>query len=164
MSVRIERIELPGIGFRDDIVTADGRHVGVITYRDGRRDVVLYERNDPDTAIESVTLNAAEADALAELLGQTTLLGQIADLGSGAMGLFTERLVLPSDSRFLEQPLGATQARTKTGVSIVAICRGDQVITSPTPAEVMHAHDVLIAVGTRSGLDALERLLAKNAL
>ena len=125
---------------------------------------MLYERNDPDTAIESVSLSPAEADALAELLGHTTLLGQIADLGSGAMGLYTERLLLPSDSRFREQPLGATQARTKTGVSIVAICRGEEVVASPTPTEVLHADDVLIAVGTRAGLDALERILAKNAL
>jgi len=164
MTVRIERIELPGIGFRDDIVTAEGRHVGVITHRDGHRDVVLYERDDPDTAIESVALNSHEADALAGLLGQTALVGHIADLGAGTMGLFTERLLLPHDSRFLDQPLGATEARTKTGVSIVAICRGDGVIASPTPQETLRKEDVLIAVGTRRGLDSLEKILAKNSL
>lgn len=162
--MRIERIELPGIGFRDDIVTAEGRHIGVITHRDGHRDVVLYERNDPDTAIESVALNEHEADALATLLGHTALVAQIADLGVGSMGLFTERLVLPSDSRFLNHRLGDTEARTKTGVSIVAICRGENVVASPTPAELLLANDVLIAVGTRTGLDALEQILAKNAL
>ncbi len=164
MSVRVEHIELPGIGFRNDLVTKSGRHIGIITYRDGSREVVLYEPDDPDTAIESVTVTQPEADALAELLGQTTLIGQIEDLHTGTIGLFTEHLLMPIDSRYLDKPLGETKARTKTGVSIVAILRGEAVIPSPTPDEVLITGDRLVAVGTRAGLDALETLLQKNKL
>jgi TrkA domain protein len=59
-------------------------------------------------------------------------------------------------------PLSATKARTKTGCSIVAILRGESVIPSPAAEEVLLADDILIAVGTRLGLDKLEQILAQN--
>ena len=162
MGVRIEKIDLPGIGVRHDMVTKGGRHVGVISYRDGRRELAFYAPDDPDTVLASVDLDDEDSDALSELLGHTTLLSQINDLGSGALGLFTEQLILPLDSRYLNGPLGDTAARTKTGVSIVAILRGDSVVPSPAPSELLLPDDVLIAVGTRKGLDKLEALLAHD--
>jgi len=162
MGVRIEKIDLPGIGIRHDIVTKLNRHIGVLNYRDGRRELAFYDSEDPDTVLEAVELNAAESDALADLLGHTALLSQISDLGSGALGLFTEQLILPADSRYLDQPLSATKARTKTGCSIVAILRGEAVVPSPAAEEILLAEDILIAVGTRSGLDKLEQILAQN--
>lgn len=62
----------------------------------------------------------------------------------------------------MNRPLGDTQARTRTGVSIVAILRGQNVIPSPTPQEVLRDDDVVVAVGTREGLDALDKLLAHS--
>lgn len=162
MGVRIEKIDLPGIGIRHDIVTKLGRHIGVLNYRDGRRELALYDSEDPDTVLEAVELSTDEADSLADLLGHTALLSQIADLGSGSLGLFTEQMILPTDSRFLDKPLGDTKARTKTGCSIVAILRGESVIPSPEPVEVLLDHDILIAVGTRTGLEKLEQILAQN--
>jgi TrkA domain protein len=162
MSVRIEKIELPGIGVRHDVVTAEGRHIGVLNYRDGQREVALYDPEDPDCIIESVLLTGDEAEAMADLLGHTALLSQLSGLGAGMAGLFTEQIVLPSDSRFVDRPLGDTQARTKTGVSIVAIVRGTEVIPSPAPTEVLRLDDVIVSVGTRDGLDALDKLLAHS--
>lgn len=162
MGVRIEKIDLPGIGIRHDIVTKLGRHIGVLNYRDGRRELAFYDSEDPDTVLEAVELNTDEADALADLLGHTALLGQISDLGSGGLGLFTEQLIMPTDSRYLDLPLGETKARTKTRCSIVAILRGDDVVPSPTPEEVLLAGDILIAVGTRAGLEKLEQILAQS--
>ena len=162
MGVRIEKIDLPGIGIRHDIVTKLGRHIGVLNYRDGRRELAFYDSEDPDTVLEAVELTGDEADALADLLGHTALLSQISDLGSGALGLYTEQLILPADSRYLDHPLAETKARTKTGCSIVAILRGESVVPSPEPSEVLLADDILIAVGTRTGLDKLEQILAQN--
>ena len=52
------------------------------------------------------------------------------------------------------------RARTRTHSSIVAIVRDGQLIPSPTPSDVLRAGDVIVAVGTRKGLDVLARLLA----
>jgi TrkA domain protein len=44
----------------------------------------------------------------------------------------------------------------------VAIVRDRQVIASPTPSEPLRAGDVIVAVGTREGLDGVSRLLANG--
>lgn len=164
MGVRIEKIDLPGVGIRHDMVTKHGRHVGVLKYRDGRRELAFYDPEDPDTVLDSIELDDDESDALSDLLGHTALLSQITDFGSGALGLYTDQLILPTDSRYLDLTLGDTQARTKTGVSIVAILRGNKVIASPEAFEILRQDDVFVAVGTRAGLDKLEALLAHTAV
>jgi TrkA domain protein len=162
MGVRIEKIDLPGIGVRHDVVTSSGRHIGVLSYRSGERELAVYDKADPDAIVASVPLTGDESAALSELLGHAALLSQIAGLGGGMIGLFTEQMQLPSDSRYLGRPLGDTKARTKTGVSIVAILRGKSVIPSPTPQEILELDDLIVAVGTREGLDALDKLLAHS--
>lgn len=162
MGVRIEKIDLPGIGVRHDVVTQAGHRIGCLSYRDGGREVALYDPEDPDAILGSIELTTDEAAALSDLLGHAALLSQLSDLGAGNIGLFTEQLVLPADSRFIDRPLGDTQARTKTGASIVAVLRGKDVIPSPTPQEILRMDDMIVAVGTREGLDALDRLLAHS--
>lgn len=162
MGVRIERSEIAGIGVRHDVVTKSGQRVGVLIYRDDRRELAMYEANDPDAIAHSVSLTGSEAEAVADLLGHTAILSQLSELGSDVVGLFTEHLILPADSKYLDGPLGDTKARTRTGVSIVAIVRGTEVIASPTPDNRLEIDDVLVAVGTRKGLDDLVNILAKT--
>ncbi|MFI7215308.1 potassium transporter TrkA [Micromonospora maritima] len=65
----VERTTLPGVGVRHAFTTEQGRRIAVIEYRvGGRRDVVHDDPTDPDRMI-GVTLTAAEASALATLLG-----------------------------------------------------------------------------------------------
>jgi TrkA domain protein len=160
MGVRIEKVDLPGIGVRHDVVTQEGQRIGCVSYRDGKREVALYDPEDPDSIKGSVSLNGDEAAALSDLLGHAALLSQLSDLGAEKIGLFTEQLILPADSRYIDKPLGETKARTKTGASIVAILRGKDVIPSPTPSDILRMDDLIVAVGTREGLDALDKLLA----
>ena len=163
MSVRIERVELPGIGARYDIVTAGGRRVSVVTHRNGERDLALYDADDPDASTDSIPLTDQEAAALADVLGGSVMLGQLAGLTAQAAGLFTEHLQLPADSRYVNRALGETKARTRTGVSIVAIVRDGGVIASPTPDQTLAAADSLVAVGTRRGLDDLADLISDSS-
>ncbi|CAN5224650.1 cation:proton antiporter regulatory subunit [soil metagenome] len=160
MSVRIEKVDLPGIGVRHDLLTEAGRRVSVVSYRDGARDLALFGVEDPDSSSESIPLSDDEAAALADLLGSSVTVSRLTSLTGDTAGLFTEQLQLPVDSPYLNRPLGDTKARTRTRVSIVAIVRSGGVIPSPTPAEIFRPGDVIVAVGIREGLDALGRLLA----
>lgn len=162
MGVQIERTDLPGIGFRDDILTKSGERIGILTYRNGGHDLVMYSADDPDSTAGQVTLTDAESNVLAELLGHAVLLQQLSQVGGGVAGLFTEHLALPSDSQCVGKPLGDTKLRTRTSVSIVAIVRESSVIPSPTPDDILEASDVLVAVGTRKGLDAAVKILANS--
>jgi TrkA domain protein len=49
--------------------------------------------------------------------------------------------------------------RTRTGASIVAIVREDQVLPSPGPAEILRSGDVLVVIGTEDGLAAVARIV-----
>ncbi len=46
--MEIEETKLPGIGLRHDFVTHAGRRLGVVSHRDGERDLVVYDPADPD--------------------------------------------------------------------------------------------------------------------
>jgi TrkA domain protein len=162
MGVRIEKIDLPGIGVRHDLVTARGRRIGVVTYRDGTRELSIFDIEDPDACAFSIPMTDAEAATLSDILGASFMLSKLTELTDEAAGLFTEHLLVPTDSNYAGRPLGATKARSRTGASIVAIVRDKQVIASPTPHDVIEAGDSLVAVGTRQGLDSLAEVIASS--
>jgi TrkA domain protein len=66
--VIIERVALPGIGVCHTATTGRRQRVGVVSHLTGRRDLVIYDPDDPDRAAYAVVLDAAEADHLADLL------------------------------------------------------------------------------------------------
>ncbi|MEJ3405104.1 cation:proton antiporter regulatory subunit [Rathayibacter sp. YIM 133350] len=162
MGVRIEKVELPGIGLRHDLVTESGRRLSVVTYRDGERNLGIFDVDDPDACRDSIPITEDEAEAIADLLGTSVAISRITRLSDDVAGLYTEQLELGSASPFINRPLGDTKTRTRTHVSIVAITRDGAVIPSPTPEEVLRPGDVIVAVGTREGLDAAGRLIANG--
>ena len=74
----IDETELPGIGVRREFTTRDGTRLGVITNRTGRRDLLLYDRDDPDVCRSVVPLDERDSDVLADLLGAARVVGDAA--------------------------------------------------------------------------------------
>jgi len=162
MGVRIERTDLPGIGVRNDILTEAGRRISVITYRNGERDIAIFDVDDPDACEDSIALTDDEATSIGELLGASVTLSRLTGLGENATGLYTEEITLPASSGFVSRPMGDMKARTLTGSSIVAIARDGQVIPSPGPETRLESGDTIVAVGTRKGLDALVDIIDRG--
>jgi TrkA domain protein len=156
--MQIEETTLPGVGLRHDFTTKAGRQLGVVTHRTGRRDLLIYDREDPDTCQEVVQLTDEEADALGELLGGSRVVEHLAHLQQ-VEGLAIDWLPIRQGSAFDGGTIADTQARTRTGVSIVAILRDDSAIPAPTPDVRLQAGDTLVVVGTAEGVKALTRLL-----
>ena len=150
---------LPGVGVRYEFTTSKGSHLGVIAYRDGKVDLVAYDADDPDSCHEMAQLTRAEAEAIAELLGAPRITERLADLSREVPGLVATQIDLPDTSPYNGGTLGDTKCRTRTGCSIVAIVRGDQVVSAPGPQEPLRAADVLVVTGTEEGVVALRRLL-----
>ncbi len=158
--VRVEQIDLPGIGIRHDLVTASGRRLGVVSHRNGRRDLVLYDPDDPDACTANIPLTDDEAEALADILGASLMLSQLSGLRDQAAGLLTEQISIPAGSPYVNRRLGDTKARTRTSASIVAVLRAREVIASPDPTFRFEAGDAVVVVGTRKGLDGVAAILA----
>jgi TrkA domain protein len=157
--MEIQETALPGVGLRHDFTTRAGRQLGVVSYRTGRRDLLLYDRADPDSTQEVIRLTQGEADTLADLLGAARLTGRLAELQQRIEGLAIDWLPIRPDSPYASRAIADTQARTRTGVSIVAILHGDRAIPAPTPDARLEPGDTLVVVGTTKGVKDLGALL-----
>ncbi|MGG7569259.1 cation:proton antiporter regulatory subunit [Streptomyces sirii] len=125
--------------------------------RTGDFELVVYKAEDPDAARTVLQLNTEEADTVAEILGAPRIAERFADLTKKVPGLLSGQVEVRADSPYDGQTLGSTRARTRTGASIVAIVRGNNVIASPTPQETLRRGDILVVIGTREGIAGVEQ-------
>lgn len=65
----IESTHLPGVGDRRDFVTEAGDRIGIVTHRDGRHELVIYGRDDPDRCVAVIRLSEEDLRQLVELSG-----------------------------------------------------------------------------------------------
>jgi TrkA domain protein len=158
-TVEVEATALPGIGVRHSFQTRQGRQLGVVSHRSGRRELLVYDPDDPDACSEVVPLSDEEADALAELLGAPRIVEKLAAIREVA-GLVTEQLPIAAGSPYAGRTLCDTAARTRTGASIVAVLRPGQAIPSPGPGFRFQAGDVVVVVGTPEGVEQVAEILA----
>lgn len=150
----VEETKLPGLGIRYEFLTGRGSRVGVIHHRTGRRELLLYDQADPDTVRNVIALDPDDCRTLAELLGGSRVAEQLEHLQQ-VEGLAIDWLPIPSNSPFAGATIGDTEARRRTGVSIVAVLRGDQAFPAPGPDHPLEAGDTLLVVGTPRGIEAL---------
>ncbi len=153
---------LPGVGVRYEFTTRSGSRLGLVSRRDGKVDVVVYDNEDPDVCTELVTLTPAEAETVAEILGAPRITERFADLTREIPGLSAAQLAVAADSRYAGRSLGDTKARTRTGASIVAVVRGLEVVASPGPEEVLQAGDILVVIGTDDGITGVREILTRR--
>ena len=153
---------LPSIGVRYEFTSHDGERIGIIARRSGDFDVVRYARDDPDQAQPIFRFTDEEADAVAQILGAPRIAERFTELTREVPGLEAGQVHIRPGSPFADRPLGDTRARTRTGASIVAIVRNEVVLASPGPAEILHADDVLVVVGTESGIAKVVQLVDKG--
>ncbi len=159
----IRETKLPGVGTVHDFECRSGDRVGIISHHGDRREVVIYDRDDSDRVSESATMAADEARVLADLLGGTTILERLDDLRQDITGLAIDWLPISPHSAYEGKTIGDVALRTRTGVSIVALVRGDQPLPAPGPEEALLVGDTAVVVGTPEGIAAAAGLLATNA-
>ncbi|TMR23878.1 cation:proton antiporter regulatory subunit [Nonomuraea turkmeniaca] len=160
--MEVEQTALPGIGLRHDFTTRAGQRVGVVSHRTGRRDLVIYDEDDPDRACQTVKLNDEEADALVELLGAPRIVQRLNQLHQQVEGLVSVQLPIPPGSPYAGRPMGEARVRTRTGASIVAVVRGGRVFASPGPDFVFHEGDVVVVVGSEDSTAEVADILANG--
>ncbi|HEV7420093.1 MAG TPA: cation:proton antiporter regulatory subunit [Mycobacterium sp.] len=158
----VKEVLLPGVGLRFEFDNRDGDRIGVVVRRTGDFDIVVYPRDDPDRAREVFRLTDEEAEALAQILGAPRIAERFADLTREVPGLNAGQVAITAGSPFVDRPLGDTRARTRTGASIVAIVRDEEVLASPGPAETLRAGDVLVVIGTEDGIGGVEAIVANG--
>lgn len=155
----VQETPLPGVGVRFEFRTSSGRRVCVIHHRSGWREIAVGDERDPDAARSVLVLDEEDSRTLAELLGASQVARELADLQQRISGLAIDWLPLTADSPYAGKTIGDTRARTRTGVSIVALIRGDRPVPAPGPEADLQAGDTLVVVGTPRGIEQLSTIL-----
>lgn len=155
----IREVKLPGVGVRYEFETAAQRRIGVISHRTGLREIYVSRRHDPDESERVLELSPDDARTLAELLGATRVAQQLAELQQRIEGLVIDWLPVREDSPYAGRTIGDARIRTRTGVSVVAIVRGEDAVPAPGPEERLDSGDYLVVVGTARGVEDVVELL-----
>lgn len=141
--------DLPGVGKKHEVELDDGSRLVVVTHNTGKR--AVYRRPEPDADAEELF---ELSDALARRVG-TILEGayfqpvrseSIKTVLGGDTVL--EWVDVEADSPLAGRSLREADIRQRTGVSVLAVQRGDETITNPGGETQLEAGDTLIAVGT----------------
>lgn len=155
---QIQETILPGVGVRHEFTTAGGERLALLTHRTGRRDLAVYDVDDPDACRTVLHLSATDATALTELLGAS----QVSETVHAVQRLedvAIDWITVAEGAEVAGTTIGDGQFRTRTGASIVAIVRGGTTVPAPGPEVRLESGDVVVAVGTSDGLQRLRRLI-----
>ncbi len=155
----VTETQLPGVGVRHDFTTASGERIGVLSHRSGRRELVVYRRDDPDACLTTLHLSAEDTRTLAELLGATQVSEVLAAVQQRLEGVAIDWVTIPAQSPYAGSTIRRGEFRTRTGVSIVAVVRGETTFPAPGPDFSFEPGDVAVAVGTPRGLAQFATLL-----
>lgn len=156
---RIEETPLPGVGRRVEFTADDGRRIGVIHHRAGRRELFVCAPDDPDAVAMSLRLTDDESHALADALGGTTVVENLSDLEQSIEGLAIDWLSIEKGSSYSGNTIGDTRIRTRTGVSVVAVIRDQAAFPAPGPSFQLEDGDILVVVGTSDGIASVIDIL-----
>lgn len=150
--------DLPGVGTRYDFACRSGVQVGVIVRHSGRRELVVYDADDPDAVRVNLDLSPEDARTLGELLGGSRVVEQLDDVVGRVEGLALDWLVLPRS--LVPRTIGETELRSRTGVSVIALVREGVTVPAPGPDHELRPGDTIVVTGTTEGIGRAIDLLS----
>lgn len=125
-----------------------GEELVIVIHTTGERELFLFPCGAEEPCV-GILLNDSEAREVAMILGgaayEPTPLHQ-AELV--LKGLVLEWLTVSPDSPLASHTIAELQIRKRTGVSVIAIKRGEKIVPNPDPNEKLEIGDLLLLVGT----------------
>ncbi len=158
----VSETKLPGVGVRHEFTTERGEMVGVLVHHDGRREILVYDRNDPDACSTVVKLTHDDARTLNELLGATQVSEEVQEAQQVVGSQSITWISIIEGSEADGTTLGAGDYAARSGATVVAVIRGDQPIPSPGPDFALAGKDQVVAVGSSDDLGQLRALLLQR--
>ncbi|WP_418281288.1 cation:proton antiporter regulatory subunit [Halorubrum sp. DTA98] len=156
----VKESDLPGVGKKYEIEIGGGRWLVIITHNTGMRELHVKESEDADsekllelpdrlarmvgTILEGAYFQPVESDHVETLLTEGTLL---------------EWYAIEEDSPIVGETLESADIGKRTGITVVAIQRDDDVISAPGADETFEAGDTFVIVGDRESCHAFEDVL-----
>jgi TrkA domain protein len=158
----VSETKLPGIGVRYDFTTSSGSNIGVLVHRTGRRDLLVYSAQDPESCLFSLELDPSDARTLTELFGASKIAEELTAMQQDLAGLAIDWIRIDPDSEWAGKTMKEAAVHTTTGVSVVAVITGGDATAAPGADDVLAPGGVAVAVGTPEGLEAFTARVRKG--
>jgi TrkA domain protein len=160
----ISESNLPGVGRKFQIETADGDRLTIVIHDDGTRELYHFTHKDPDRVASVVTLTDSEARQVAGIIGGLTYVPKALPSAEIVLDdLLLQWYTIEPGSACIGKTIRDLQVRSLTGASIVSIIEPNRVKrTNPEADTVLNEGATLILAGDRRTITALKRLLAEG--
>jgi TrkA domain protein len=161
--MRVYESEVPGVGRKFELELSGGTHVVVVVHHDGRCE--LFRRDGSDADGEKILdLKGEQANRLGSILEGAYFESVDVDSLSVPLGeAIIEWVEVGPGSPVAGETLQQANVRSETGVSIIAIQRGEETVANPVPETTLEPGDLLVAVGTREEQAELVALVEGDA-
>jgi TrkA domain protein len=159
---RIEEVPLPGVGVRHEFETTAGERLGMVTHRGGRRELLLFDRGDPDACARTIALEEDDARALVEILGAAPVTRAVREVRQSLGALSIDWIPVVQGWPCAGKRLSDTGIRERAGVLVVGIVREEETIATPPPDTLLAVGDTLVVVGSDEAIARASALLSER--
>ena len=151
--------DVPGVGKKFEVDLDGGERLVLVLHHDGKRE--FFHKSDPDADAERLfTLSGQRAREVGAIIqGAYFQPVELSDVEVPLGDAIIEWVDVESGCSLEGQTLADANLRQRTGASVIAIRRGEETIPNPDPDDTFQSGDILVALGTREELDALEGLV-----
>lgn len=141
--------DVPGVGRKYELDLADGARAVVLLHHAGR--VEVFRRESPEADSEKVfDLTNGQANRLGSILeGAYFETVPTEELSVPLGDAIIEWVDIDGDSPVAGRTLGESQLRAETGVSVIAVQRGEETVPNPDAEFRVEPGDILVTLGTR---------------
>lgn len=152
--------DIPGVGRKFELDLTGDTALTVVLHHDGRCE--LFRRESAGADGEKILdLTSDQANKLGSILeGAYFEAVSVDDLTVPLGESFIEWVAVEADSPVEGESLESAAIRERTGVSVIAVQRGEETISNPDADFEMAAGDLLVTVGNREQQNDLVHLVA----
>lgn len=154
----LRSINLPGIGTKYELETEKKDIVAIFFLKNGNIQMYTLQHDCPTPSVAELT--SAEARRLGTILAGAIMEADSESVEIAFSALSDLRISIHTyiiGKQVAGKSLEELQIRARTGVTIIAVSRGDVNIINPSPSFVFNEGDTLVAIGESDQLKTFER-------
>ncbi|WP_019390913.1 cation:proton antiporter regulatory subunit [Priestia filamentosa] len=162
--MNIRESELPGIGYKFEIITKNQDKLVIVIHDDGRREIYHFDAEDYDEVLSSSTFNDSESRQIAGILGGMAYKPKDLETIDFAFDdVIIEWYKVEPNAPAVNKTIGEIDIRNNFGVTVIAIKKKKTKKShNPGPDTVIEVGDTLVISGERSQLKELISKLLSN--
>lgn len=159
----IYETEVPGVGHKFELELDGEERLIVLIHHDGKREVYRRPGENQDSQ-KLFSLTGKRARQLGSILEGAHFQPIEMDKIQVPLGeAIIEWVDIGSSSPLVGQTLRDANIRERSGVSVIAIQRGDETMSNPTPETTIGADDILVTLGSRDEQQTFSKLVETDS-